>query len=218
MSYFRYIDNGEGPTKLFIGGIHGHEGQTSIQLLKRLKKEDFAPGQIYIYNLNDSPYVSTLKEEFFESPRGLEIINLINKHKPDFYCELHSYNIDNFSYLVGDGRYKSTGVPPLIDCGDYILVSSVSPLIRMKYFEKDTICKTLEIPTLHNMEKLEYAYKNYGFIKNKSINRYMNLLYLVTSAKDYLEYQRNITKYYPKQVDLAIKYVVELYNKSFSPF
>ena len=31
MSYFRYIDNGEGPTKLFIGGLHGNEGVTSLK-------------------------------------------------------------------------------------------------------------------------------------------------------------------------------------------
>ena len=37
MSYFRYIDNGEGPTKLFIGGLHGNEGKTSIKFIKRIK-------------------------------------------------------------------------------------------------------------------------------------------------------------------------------------
>ncbi len=33
MSYFRYVDNGEGPTKLFIGGVHGNEGKTSLNFL-----------------------------------------------------------------------------------------------------------------------------------------------------------------------------------------
>ena len=36
MSYFRYVDNGEGPTKLFIGGVHGNEGKTSLKFIKRL--------------------------------------------------------------------------------------------------------------------------------------------------------------------------------------
>ena len=51
MSYYRHINNGEGPVKLIIGGIHGNEGQTTINLVKLLKKTDFGPGQIYIYNL-----------------------------------------------------------------------------------------------------------------------------------------------------------------------
>ena len=46
MSYYRHINNGEGPVKLIIGGIHGNEGQTTINLVKLLKKTDFGPGQI----------------------------------------------------------------------------------------------------------------------------------------------------------------------------
>ena len=61
MSYYRHINNGKGPTKLIIGGIHGNEGRTTINLIKLLKKEDFGPGQIYIYNLDDTPYISTIK-------------------------------------------------------------------------------------------------------------------------------------------------------------
>ena len=42
MSYFRYVDNGEGPTKLFIGGVHGNEGKTSLKFIKRLNIDDFS--------------------------------------------------------------------------------------------------------------------------------------------------------------------------------
>ena len=42
MSYYRHINNGEGPVKLIIGGIHGNEGQTTINLVKLLKKTDFS--------------------------------------------------------------------------------------------------------------------------------------------------------------------------------
>lgn len=41
MSYFRYVDNGEGPTKLFIGGVHGNEGKTSLKFIKRLNIDGF---------------------------------------------------------------------------------------------------------------------------------------------------------------------------------
>ena len=47
MSYFRYVDNGEGPTKLFIGGVHGNEGKTSLKFIKRLNIDDFSKGQFY---------------------------------------------------------------------------------------------------------------------------------------------------------------------------
>ena len=40
MSYFRYVDNGEGPTKLFIGGVHGNEGKTSLKAYQQLKSKD----------------------------------------------------------------------------------------------------------------------------------------------------------------------------------
>ena len=52
MSYFRYIDNGEGPTKLFIGGVHGDEGKDVLPLIKLLSNDDFSSGQIYIYNFD----------------------------------------------------------------------------------------------------------------------------------------------------------------------
>lgn len=52
MSYFRYVDNGEGPTKLFIGGVHGNEGKTSLKFIKRLNIDDFSKGQFYFYNFD----------------------------------------------------------------------------------------------------------------------------------------------------------------------
>ena len=64
MSYFRYIDNGEGPTKLFIGGLHGNEGATSIKFLKRINLDDLSHGQFYFYNFDRTDYISTIKKEY----------------------------------------------------------------------------------------------------------------------------------------------------------
>ena len=47
MSFFEYIDNGKGPTKLFLGGVHGNEGKTSIKFIKLIKQEDLSCGQFY---------------------------------------------------------------------------------------------------------------------------------------------------------------------------
>ena len=67
MSYFRDIDNGEGPTKLFIGGVHGNEGATSIKFLEGIKIDDLSPGQFYFYNFDKTPYISTIEKEYYES-------------------------------------------------------------------------------------------------------------------------------------------------------
>ena len=100
MSYFRYIDNGEGPTKLFIGGVHGDEGKDVLPLIKLLSNEDFSSGQIYIYNFDKTPYVSTIHKEFYESEQGKKILDLIDYYKPDFYFDFHSYNIKHFEIFT----------------------------------------------------------------------------------------------------------------------
>ena len=82
MSYFRYIDNGEGPTKLFIGGVHGDEGKDVLPLIKLLSNDDFSSGQIYIYNFDKTPYVSTIHREFYESEQGKRILDLVDYYKP----------------------------------------------------------------------------------------------------------------------------------------
>ena len=46
----------------------------------------------------------------------------------------------------------------------------------------------------------------------------MDLLYLVTKSNTRQEYEKDITIKYPKQVDLAIKYVKEMFGASFSPY
>ncbi len=218
MAYFKHVDNGEGPTKLIIGGVHGNEGETTIELIKLLNNEDFSIGQTYIYNFEKTPYISTLNKEFYKTKQGHNIIKLIKKYKPDFYTELHSYNITHFKQLTSNSRFETQNIPPLIDCGEYVLVSSVSPLIRFKYINKNSVCKTIEIPSFKNNFNLEKSKKEYNFDKNKSIKVAMSLLYLITKSNTRKEYENKITKMYPKQVDLAIKYVKEFFSEEFSPF
>ena len=88
MSYFRYIDNGDGPTKLFIGGVHGNEGHTSIKFIKRIKEEDLSAGQFYFYNFDKTPYISTIQKEYYKSDLGQKILGLIEYFEPDFYTEI----------------------------------------------------------------------------------------------------------------------------------
>lgn len=197
MSYFQYIDNGKGPVKLFLGGVHGNEGKTSIRFIKSIKNEDLSDGQFYFYNFDRTDYISTLNPQYYESELGQKILGLINYFEPDFYTELHCYDLKNYEKLTSMERYRKTGVPPLIPAGDHILVSSVSPLIRMTYFSTETVCKTLEFPCI---EKLTPEVCNeFNFDKTKSIERYNDLLRLITKSESRPDFEKAILKKYPSQ-------------------
>lgn len=216
MSYFRYIDNGDGPTKLFVGGIHGNEGVTSLRFLKNIKEEDLSPGQFYFYNFDKTPYVSTIKKEYYESEIGQRILNLINYFEPDFYTELHCYNLKNYDKLTSMGRYKKTGIPPLIKLGNHVLVSSVSPLIRMTYFSTETVCKTLEFPCFEKLtpELIE----EYGFDELKAIETYEKLLKLILRSPSRKYFETEMMKDYSHQVHLAMKYAKMVFGEDFPPY
>ena len=216
MSYFRYIDNGEGPTKLFIGGVHGNEGVTSLKFIKRIDEEDLSPGQFYFYNFDKTKYISTIKKEYYESELGLKILDLINYFVPDFYTELHCYNLKNYDKLTSMERYNRTGIPPLIKLGNHVLVSSVSPLIRMTYFSTDTVCKTLEFPCI---EKLTPdVVKEFGFDKKLAIESYENLLKLILKSPSRQYFEREMLVWYKDQVDLAVQYAQMVFGDDFPPY
>ena len=216
MSYFRYIDNGSGPTKLFIGGVHGNEGLTSLKFIKRINEEDLSPGQFYFYNFDKTPYVSTIKKEYYQTELGLKILDLIETLKPDFYTELHCYNLKNYEKLTSMERYKKTGIPPLIKLGNYILVSSVSPLIRMTYFSTETVCKTLEFPCIEKLtpELIE----EYDFNKDLAIETYEDLLKLILKSPSRNHFECQMLKDYAPQVDLAVKYAKKVFGEDFPPY
>lgn len=216
MSYFRYVDNGSGPTKLFIGGVHGNEGATSLRFLKRIKDEDLSSGQFYFYNFDKTDYISTIKKDYYESELGKKILNLINYFEPDFYTELHCYDLKNYEKLTSMERYKRTGVPPLIKLGNHVLVSSVSPLIRMTYFSTDTVCKTLEFPCLEKLTP--EIIENYGFNKDLAIESYEDLLKLILKAPSRQYFENEMLKVYPGQVDLAIEYAKKVFGEDFPPY
>jgi hypothetical protein len=216
MSYFRYIDNGEGPTKLFVGGVHGNEGVTSLKFLKRIKDEDLSSGQFYFYNFDKTPYISTIEKEYYDSEIGQRILDLIEYFEPDFYTELHCYNLKNYDRLTSMERYERTGIPPLIKLGNHVLVSSVSPLIRMTYFSTDTVCKTLEFPCI---EKLTPEIREkYNFNMDLAIETYEDLLKLILRAPSRKYFEDEMMKSYKDQVDLAIKYAQKVFGDDFPPY
>lgn len=216
MSYFQYIDNGEGPTKLFVGGVHGNEGVTSLKFLKRIKEEDLSSGQFYFYNFDRTPYISTIKKEYYESEIGKRILDLIEYFEPDFYTELHCFDLNNYDKLTSMERYEKTGIPPLIELGDHVLVSSVSPLIRMSYFSTDTVCKTLEFPCFEKLTP--EIIEKYDFRKDSAIKTYEKLLKLILKSPSRKHFESEMLKRYKDQVDLAISYAEKVFGKDFPPY
>ena len=216
MSYFRYVDNGEGPTKLFLGGLHGNEGKTSIKFIKRIKDDDLSDGQFYFYNFDKTEYISTIKKEYYESELGQKVLNLIRYFEPDFYTELHCYNISNYGKLTSKERFKKTGVPPLIPLGNHVLVSSVSPLMRMTYFSTDTVCKTLEFPCC---EKLNPGVvEKFDFDEKLSVGTYEKLLKLILKSPTRQYFEAQMLKDYAPQVQLAIEYAGRVFGDDFPPY
>lgn len=216
MSYFRYIDNGKGPTKLFIGGVHGNEGVTSLKFLKRIDLEDLSPGQFYFYNFDKTDYISTIKKEYYESEIGSRILDLIKYFEPDFYTELHCYDLRNYDRLTSMERYRQTGIPPLIKLGNHVLVSSVSPLIRMTYFSTDTVCKTLEFPCFEKLTP-EITEK-YAFNKDLAIETYEGLLKLILRSPSREHFESEMMMRHKEQVMLAMKYAEKVFGKDFPPY
>ena len=216
MSYFRYIDNGEGPTKLFVGGVHGNEGATSLKFIKRIDEEDLSAGQFYFYNFDKTDYISTIKKEYYDSEIGQEILNLIEYFQPDFYTELHCYDLKNYEKLTSIERYKKTGIPPLIKLGNHVLVSSVSPLIRMTYFSTETVCKTLEFPCFEKLTP--EIIEKYDFDKQLAIETYEALLKLILKSPSRNYFESEMMKNYLPQVELAMKYAKKVFGEDFPPY
>ncbi len=203
-------------SELFIGGVHGNEGVTSLKFLKRINTDDLSPGQFYFYNFDRTPYISTIKKEFYESEIGVRILDLIEYFQPDFYTELHCYNLKNYEKLTSMERYEKTGIPPLIKLGNHVLVSSVSPLIRMTYFTTDTVCKTLEFPCF---EKLNPdIVQKYGFNMDLAVETYEDLLKLILRSPSREYFEREMMKNHKDQVMLAMRYASKVFGEDFPPY
>lgn len=104
----------------------------------------------------------------------------------------------------------------MIKLGNHVLVSSVSPLIRMTYFSTETVCKTLEFPCLEKLNP-EITEK-YGFNKNLAIKTYEDLLKLILRSPSREHFECEMLKSYAPQVKLAMEYAEKVFGKDFPPY
>jgi hypothetical protein len=202
MEFFKCIDKGPGLKRLFIGGVHGKEGLSTINAIKKISENDVKDGTLVIYNCDESRYISTLNPLYYQSTVGKEILYLINHYQPDMYIELHCYKPESYPALTSIDRIKRVGVPPLIELEKGVLIGSVSPQIRTKIFKKEDICITLEMPCSPSPETL---------------NIYVNFLKVLASAKNRFDLENKVTKIYPEQVETSQKYAHIIFGE-YPPF
>ncbi len=198
----KIISKGDNPTRLFIGGVHGKEGLTTIDALSQISENDVKNGNLTMYNFDKSPYISTLDRHYYGSDRGKEIVSIIRDIKPEMYVELHCYNSNSFEKLTDLNRKERTGVPPLIHLEKGVLIGSTSPYIRTSLFKEGDVCITLEIPCNYSKE---------------SFDVYLNVMKAVAGSKDKYELLDKLRSDYQEQVKTAAKYAVELYWNGYPP-
>ena len=202
MTYFKEIKKGDKPVRLFMGGVHGREGLTTINALSQISDEDVNGGNITIYNFSRSQYVSTIDRHYYNTEIGKKIVSIIRDLKPEMYVELHCYNSNSFEKLTDLNRKDRTGVPPLIHLEKGVLIGSISPYIRTSLFDEWDVCITLEIPC--NPEK-------------EALDVYLKVIKAVTSSKDKHELLDKLRIDYSKQVAIAAKYAIELFWDNYPP-
>lgn len=216
MSFFRLIDKGEGITRLFIGGVHGKEGLTTISALKMIQSTHVKSGKLIIYNCDQSKYMSTLDSRYYRSKMGKEILRLINHYQPEMYIEAHCYHPKNYHKLTDLSRKEKIGVPPLIELEKGVLIGSVSPHIRKSLFKREDICLTLEMPCMHQIQDCPTT-DNSCPPHEESLQIYLNLLKALASSNNRSDLEKRISGRYPNQVNTARRYAQEFFGE-YPPF
>lgn len=194
MFYSRSIDRGEGPKRLFIGGVHGKEGLTTIKALKMLSLNQVKDGQLLMYNYPPTDYISTLNKAYYNSVMGKAILTLIKEYEPEIYLELHCYKSNSYDYLISPDRRYLIGVPPLIELEEEVLIGSISPLIRIGFFNKYDFSFILEMPCKPSKRTLEV---------------YVGIMNMVASSRNRFEILHKLKAKYPSAVQKALKYFLE---------
>lgn len=142
------------PVRLFVAGLHGDEWKDTTKLLQEIKPPK--TGVLALIPLvNNEKYISTLDPAYYPET-GKKILEAIEELKPEIYIELHSYAAENFENLAGKDRFDRIGVPAYSVLKDGVLLGSVSPWVRRKYFPKEALCLSFELQK-ENIESRKFT-------------------------------------------------------------
>ncbi len=174
------------PIRLFVAGLHGQEWKDTTEILKDIRSPK--TGTLALIPLVSSEkYVSTLEADYYPET-GKKILRAIEKLKPEIYVELHSYARENLEKLAGKDRLDRIGVPAYSILKEGVLLGSVSPWIRKKYFPKEALCLSFEIQK--------------GNIRSRKFAAFMlDTLKETRSRDEFIEYMK---KEFPVQAKKAI--------------
>lgn len=201
INLFKRIGKGEYPSRLFIGGLHGKEGLSTIHAIKSVEDIDIKEGKLVICNLTPSPYLSTLDPLYYLSLAGMKVIELIKKYQPKIYLELHCYHPDKKNKLINKDRKDLFGVPGLVELEEGVMIGSTSPLIRSVFFDLNDFPFILEMPCDPSAESLKVS---------------NNIMKIVARANDRREIMEEIRRIYPEQIQLLNEYFTD-FSQNFWP-
>ena len=206
MKLYRLIASEAGPTKLFVGGLHGKECLYTAPILEQLAKDKVYAGRAIIVPclVEHGKYVDVLSEEYYRSRAGIELLQLIENYKPYFYFELHAYGKHSYSRLTDPERELRIGVPPFVDLGTGILLGSIAPILRSKFSEND-FCVTIEVPNWKSEDEDVRA-------------EVLQVLRLALSKVKHEEVIAELRRWYPAQVQKAEELFRQYYRNKLRPF
>ncbi|MPN26677.1 hypothetical protein SDC9_174102 [bioreactor metagenome] len=120
---------------------------------------------------------------------GKSILEAIEALGPEIYIELHSYSRENLEKLAGKDRMERIGVPAYSILKAEVLLGSVSPWVRKRYFPKEALCLSFEVQK-RNPESREFAASMINVLKDTE------------SRDEFIEYMK---KEFPEQAKKAIE-------------
>lgn len=131
------------PVRLFVAGLHGDEWKDTTEILLKIRAPE--RGTLALIPLvQRGEYTSTLDPAYYPV-MGKSILEAIEALNPEIYIELHSYSRENLEKLAGRDRLERIGVPAYSVLKAGVLLGSVSPQVRKKYFPKEALCLSFEI-------------------------------------------------------------------------
>ncbi|MDQ1274638.1 MAG: hypothetical protein QG610_210 [Euryarchaeota archaeon] len=175
------------PVRLFVAGLHGDEWKDTTKILMKIKPPE--KGTLALIPLvRKGEYTSTLDPAYYPVI-GKSILEAIETLNPEIYIELHSYSRENLEKLAGKGRLEKIGVPAYSILKEGVLLGSVSPWIRKRYFPKEALCLSFEIQK-KNPKSREFAACVLEILKE-------------TESRD--EFIKYLQKEFPEQARKAIE-------------
>jgi len=183
------------PIRLFVAGLHGMEWEDTTEILKNITPPKIGT-LVLIPLVSKGAYVSTLDPGYYPG-LGDKILKVVEKFKPEIYIEVHSYSGENFEKLTGKNRLQEEGVPPYSVLEAGVLMGSVSPHIRRRYFPKEALCLSFEI------EKGKADSKTF-------VAGMLEILKETETRNEFFEY---LKQKYPEQTKKAVEDYIHFYGE-----